>query len=107
VNRDIAMTGEITLRGRILPIGGLREKTMAALRAGIHQVILPADNESDLRELDPAVRNALNFTTADHLDKILDLVLRPCLREASAARSQEAIMLPAEVSEHNNVGIRQ
>lgn len=80
VRRDIAMTGEITLRGRILPIGGLREKTMAALRNGINTVIIPAENEKDLADIDPAVRDALNFITADHVDKILDLALRRDLR---------------------------
>ena len=75
VRRDIAMTGEISIRGRILPIGGLKEKTMAALRTGIHTVIIPAENEKDLAEIDQTVRSALNFVTTDHVDKILDTVL--------------------------------
>ena len=75
VHRDVAMTGEITLRGRILPIGGLKEKTMAAMRTGVHTVIIPAENEKDLEEIDPDVRRALNFVTTDHVDKILDVAL--------------------------------
>jgi len=75
VRRDVAMTGEISIRGRILPIGGLKEKTMAALRTGIHTVIIPAENEKDLAEIDQTVRAALNFITTDHVDKILDTVL--------------------------------
>lgn len=75
VRRDVAMTGEITLRGRILPVGGLKEKTMAALRTGVKTVILPADNEKDLEEIDQTVRRALNFVTADHIDKILDVAI--------------------------------
>ena len=75
VRQDIAMTGEITLRGRVLPIGGLREKTMAALRAGIHTVIIPAENEPDLKEIDQTVRAALNFITASHADAVLDAAL--------------------------------
>lgn len=75
VHRDVAMTGEITLRGRILPIGGLKEKTMAAMRTGVRTVILPADNEKDLEEIDPDVRKALNFVTTDHVDHILDIAL--------------------------------
>ena len=75
VRQDIAMTGEITLRGRVLPIGGLREKTMAALRAGIHTVILPAENEPDLEEIDQTVRAALNFITVSHADAVLDAAL--------------------------------
>ena len=63
VRGDIAMTGEISLRGRVLPIGGLREKTMAALRAGVRTVIIPKENESDLQEIDPLVRRQLNFCT--------------------------------------------
>ena len=75
VRQDIAMTGEVTLLGRVLPIGGLREKTMAALRAGIHTVIIPAENEPDLREIDPTVRAALNFITVRRVDAVLDAAL--------------------------------
>ncbi len=75
VRRDLAMTGEITLRGRILAIGGLKEKTMAALRSGIKTVIIPSDNEPDLEEIDQTVRRALNFVTADHIDNVLDIAL--------------------------------
>ncbi len=80
VRQDVAMTGEITLRGRVLPIGGLREKTMAALRAGIHTVIIPADNEPDLAQIDPAVRQALNFITVSRVEAVLDAAL--CREEA-------------------------
>lgn len=75
VKQDIAMTGEITLRGRVLPIGGLREKTMAALRNGIKTVILPIDNVSDLEEIDQTVRNALHFIPAEHVDEVLAVAL--------------------------------
>ncbi|MDR0325592.1 MAG: endopeptidase La [Oscillospiraceae bacterium] len=69
--RDVAMTGEITLRGRVLPIGGLKEKTMAAFRAGIHTVIIPAENERNLEDIDPAVRGALRFILADSIGTVL------------------------------------
>ena len=75
VRRDIAMTGEITLRGRVLPIGGLKEKTMAALRHGISTVIIPKDNERDLQEIDQTVRKSLNFITAQTVDTVLDAAL--------------------------------
>ncbi|SMC39820.1 endopeptidase La [Papillibacter cinnamivorans] len=71
VRRDIAMTGEITLRGRVLPIGGLKEKTMAALRSGVKTVILPAENEKDLEEIDQTVRNSLHFVLVEHIDAVL------------------------------------
>lgn len=71
VRSDVAMTGEITLRGRVLPIGGLREKSMAALRNGIHTVIIPKENEPDLEEIDQTVRNALHFIAASHVDQVL------------------------------------
>ena len=70
VHRDIAMTGEITLRGRVLPIGGLREKTMGALRAGVHTVILPKDNEKDLAEIDQNVREKLRFVPVETVDAV-------------------------------------
>lgn len=75
VRRDVAMTGEISLRGRVLAIGGLKEKTMAALRHGVRTVIIPADNERDLHEIDPVVRGALNFVTAKTVDTVLNTAL--------------------------------
>ena len=72
---DLAMTGEITLRGRILAIGGLKEKTMAALRSGARTVLIPAENEADLAEIDPDVRGALHFITAKHVDDVLHTAL--------------------------------
>ena len=75
VRRDIAMTGEISLRGRVLPIGGLKEKTMAALRNGISTVIIPADNQKDLDQIDPVVRGALNFITVQNMDSVLEAAL--------------------------------
>ncbi|NLT39623.1 MAG: endopeptidase La [Clostridiales bacterium] len=71
----IAMTGEITLRGRVLPIGGLKEKTMAALRAGIKTVIIPSENEKDLSEIDQTVRNALHFVTVSDADAVMDIAI--------------------------------
>ena len=71
VRRDVAMTGEVTLRGRVLPIGGLREKTMAALRNGIKTVIIPKDNEKDLEEIDQTVRAQLHFVTVERVDEVL------------------------------------
>ena len=75
VCRDIAMTGEISIRGRVLPIGGLKEKTMAALRNGVRTVIIPKDNEKDLFDIDPIVRNALNFIAVKTADEVLDVAL--------------------------------
>ncbi len=75
VRRDVAMTGEISIRGRVLPIGGLKEKTMAALRHGIRTVIIPADNEKDLEEIDQTVRAALNFISVKKVDAVLNAAL--------------------------------
>ena len=71
VQRDLAMTGEVTLRGRVLPIGGLKEKTMAAYRNGIRTVLLPVDNEKDLEEIDQTVRAGLRFVTVEQVDAVL------------------------------------
>ena len=70
VRHDVAMTGEVTLRGRVLPIGGLKEKTMAAKRNGIRTVIIPKENEKDLEEIDQTVRAALRFVTAETVDAV-------------------------------------
>jgi len=75
VRHDVAMTGEVTLRGRVMPIGGLREKTMAALRAGIHTVILPKENERDLDEIDQSVRARLRFIPAETVDTVFAAAL--------------------------------
>ena len=85
VRQNVAMTGEITLRGRILPIGGLREKTMAALRNGIETVIIPSANEKDLENIDQTVRAALKFVTTDHVDHILDVALNRRVEPAGSA----------------------
>ena len=75
VRRDVAMTGEISLRGRVMRIGGLKEKTMAALRHGIRTVIIPKDNERDLEEIDQTVRRQLNFVSAQTVDTVLEIAL--------------------------------
>ena len=84
VRADVAMTGEISLRGRVLPIGGLKEKTMAAMRHGIHTVVIPEDNVRDLEEIDQTVRRALTFVPAKTVDTVLETALnRP--QEAAPA----------------------
>ena len=75
VRRDVAMTGEISLRGRVMQIGGLKEKTMAALRHGISTVIITQDNLRDLEEIDQTVRNSLNFVAARTVDTVLETAL--------------------------------
>ena len=71
VRRDVAMTGEVTLRGRVLPIGGLKEKLLAALRGGIRSVLIPAENEKDLVELPATVKEGLEIIPVDHIDDVL------------------------------------
>lgn len=75
VNKDVAMTGEITLRGRVLPVGGLKEKSLAALRQNIKTIIIPARNKKDLEDIPPTVRNKINYVFAKHMDDILDISL--------------------------------
>ena len=75
VSKDVAMTGEITLRGRVLPIGGLKEKALAALMAGIKTVIIPSRNKKDLEDIPKELRKKINFIFADHIDEILKVAL--------------------------------
>ncbi len=75
VHKDVAMTGEITLRGRVLPIGGLKEKTLAAHRAGIRTFIVPRRNAKDLAELPELIREGLNFIQVEHVDEVLSVAL--------------------------------
>ncbi|MEA1961115.1 MAG: endopeptidase La [Bacillota bacterium] len=75
VKNDVAMTGEITLRGRVLPIGGLKEKALAAHRAGISAIIIPAENKKDLEEIPDNVKNEMQFIPVSHMDEVLENAL--------------------------------
>lgn len=76
VSKDFAMTGEITLRGKILPVGGIKEKSLAALRKGIKNVLIPTKNIKDLEEIPKDLREEINFITVSHLDEVISLVLK-------------------------------
>ena len=84
VRSDLAMTGELTLTGRVLPIGGVKEKVLGAVRAGIHEVILPRKNEAHLEDLPDSVRDSLTVHLADDLDRVLALALDPPRTKATA-----------------------
>ncbi len=84
IKAGIAMTGEVTLRGRVLPIGGLKEKTMAAKRYGIHTVLIPKDNVRDLEEIDQTVRAALRFVPVETVDQVFAEVFCPSRMETKA-----------------------
>ena len=104
VRRDVAMTGEVTLRGRVLAIGGLREKTMAALRNGIYTVLIPAENEKDLEEIDQTVRAALNFVPVKQVDEVLANALVGGIK---AVASENVLTTDNVPSVRNNVALRQ
>lgn len=75
IKKEVGMTGEITLRGRVLPIGGLKEKSLSAHRAGLTTIVLPADNEKDIENIPESVRKGLNFIPVTHLDDVLNIAL--------------------------------
>lgn len=75
VRRDVSMTGELTLTGRVLPIGGVKEKVLGAVRAGIQEIILPIDNEADIEDIPEDVRNAITFHLAETLEDVIDVAL--------------------------------
>ena len=90
------MTGEVTLRGRVLPIGGLKEKTMAAYRSGIRTVIIPQENQRDLSEIDPVVREGLRFVSAETIDTVLaEALLYP---EQAVVKEELSLSFPAAES---------
>lgn len=107
VRRDVAMTGEITLRGRVLAIGGLREKTMAAYRAGVKTVLIPEENLPDLEEVDPVVKNAITFVPAKEVETVLETALVRPMEAKNVENNfiEEISMLKLE-HEHNTMNIQ-
>ncbi|HZG08712.1 MAG TPA: endopeptidase La [Allosphingosinicella sp.] len=95
VRRDVAMTGEVTLRGRVLPIGGLKEKLLAALRGGIKKVLIPAENEKDLVEIPKAITDALEIVPVSHVDEVLTQALATPVTPIDWTEADELATLPA------------
>jgi ATP-dependent Lon protease len=84
VRRDVAMTGEVTLRGKVLEIGGVKEKVLAAYRAGLRQLIMPKANEKDLRDVPDEVKKQIAFTFVPTMDEVLRLALMPAVHDGAA-----------------------
>ncbi len=94
VKKEVAMTGEVTLRGRVLPIGGLKEKLLAALRGGITTVLIPQDNEKDLAEIPQNIRDGLTIVPVGHVDEVLALALTDTLEPIDWTDADELAALP-------------
>ena len=101
VRRDVAMTGEITLRGRVLPIGGLKEKLLAALRAGIKTVFIPKENEKDLADIPESVRKGLDINPVSHVDEV---IMRALARKPEAITWEEPVEAPPQKPEATATG---
>ena len=86
VRRDVAMTGEVSLRGSVLPIGGLKEKTMAAFSAGVSTVLIPEENMRNLEDIDPLVREGLTFLPCRRIGEVLKVALLPAPSSAPSKR---------------------
>jgi len=99
VRHDVAMTGEITLRGRVLPIGGLKEKLLAALRGGIKTVIIPCENEKDLAEIPDNVKRGLEIITVRHVDEVLKHALVAPLMPIEWSGEERVEKVPAAPTE--------
>jgi ATP-dependent Lon protease len=111
VRRDVAMTGEVTLRGRVLPIGGLKEKLLAALRGGITKVLIPAENEKDLTEIPANIKEGLEIVTVSHVDEVLALALATPVVPIEWTEADELATLPpseiaATPDDHSGAPIR-
>jgi ATP-dependent Lon protease len=104
VRCDVAMTGEITLRGKVLPIGGLKEKLMAAHRHGIQEAIMPKDNEKDLPDIPDAIKSTMKLHFVEHMDEVLKIALE---RELVALPATDLLPLPAPGAEIQPVGEEQ
>jgi ATP-dependent Lon protease len=101
VRRDVAMTGEITLRGRVLPIGGLKEKLLAAMRAGIKTVFIPKDNEKDLADTPDSVKKGLEINPVSHVDEV---IMRALARKPEAITWEEPVETPPQAPEASATG---
>jgi ATP-dependent Lon protease len=101
VSEDVGMTGEITLTGQVLPIGGIREKALAAQRAGLKRVIMPRENEPDLAELPPETRRELEFIPVDSIEEVFEAAFdgkgKTATRSKPVAVSEKAVAQPASV----------
>jgi ATP-dependent Lon protease len=106
VRHDVAMTGEVTLRGRVLPIGGLKEKLLAALRGGIKTVIIPAENEKDLAEIPANIRDGLVIIPVKHVDEVLALALAEPLVAIDWTEADELAAQPPHAQNIPNEPIR-
>lgn len=105
VRSELAMTGEISLRGRVLPIGGLKEKSMAALRNGIKTVIIPKENLRDLEEIDQTVRKSLRFVPVETIDAVLAEAI--CYPETAEREKEEPVAAFAPVRTGSGDALRQ
>ena len=94
VRRDIAMTGEITLRGKVLPIGGLKEKLLAALRAGIKEAIIPKENEKDLADVPENIRGQMKVHFVENMDQVLKVALETPLPDFPEEGAQTSLRQP-------------
>jgi ATP-dependent Lon protease len=103
IKRELAMTGEITLRGRVLPIGGLKEKLLAALRAGIKTVLIPSENEKDLAEIPDNVKKGLTIIPVKNVDDVLKLALVSALKPIEWIEPAEVEKVPAQSEERGVV----
>ena len=99
--RDIAMTGEVTISGRVLPIGGLKEKSMAAYRAGVKTVFIPDENRCNLEDIDPVVKSNLRFIPVKAVDEILNLAFE------KTVNSKPAVTKDFTEAKHTPAAIRQ
>jgi ATP-dependent Lon protease len=106
VHRDVAMTGEVTLRGRVLPIGGLKEKLLAALRGGIKTVLIPQENEKDLADIPANIKEGLEIIPVSHVDQVLARALVSPLVAVEWTEADElAAALPPTVGGENGASV--
>jgi len=103
VRKDVAMTGEITLRGKVLPVGGIKDKVLAAFRAGITEVVLPRENDKDLEEIPAEVRDRIEIHLVDSMDDVLRLALDGQPRAAAAAQAEKLAPPPPPPAEPGSV----